>query len=84
MSSMLPFRYKDDIKLTILSLLNSLGAVNPSRAISLNELAKLLGLPVDKLQNSVEELSRNGYVNKVDSKIYINNKGIMLFIGIIS
>ncbi len=80
----LPSRYSGNIKLAILSLLNSLGAVNDKRTIGLEELAKYLAVPVNIVENTLNELLREKYIERKNNGYYISSKGIAVVVGFIS
>ncbi len=84
LDSTLPSRYSGNIKLAILSLLNSLGAVNDKRTVSLEELAKYLAVPVNIVENTLNELLQEKYVERKSDGYYISNKGIAVVVGFIS
>ncbi len=80
----LPSRYSGNIKLAILSLLNSLGAVNGKRTISLEELARYLSVPTNIVREALHELAREEYVRIKNNGYYASNKGIAIVVGFIS
>ena len=84
LDSTLPSRYSGNIKLAILSLLNSLGAVNDKRTVGLEELARYLAVPVNTVEKALNELLREKYVEKKNNGYYISSKGIAVVVGFIS
>ncbi len=80
----LPSRYSGNIKLAILSLLNSLGAVNDKRTVSLEELTKYLAVPINKIERALNELLQEKYIKKKNNGYYISSKGIAVIVGFIS
>ncbi len=80
----LPSRYSGNLKLAILSLLNSLGAVNRAKAISVNDIAKYLDTPLSLVEDAVHELLKEKYLEKEDNAYYISSKGIAIVVGVIS
>ena len=84
LDSSLPSRYSGNIKLAILSLLNSLGAINDKRTVGLEELAKYLAVPVNIIENTLNELMREKYIGRKNNGYYISSKGIAVVVGFIS
>ncbi len=84
LDSTLPSRYSGNIKLAILSLLNSLGAINDEKTVSLEELAKYLAVPVNIVENTLNELLREKYVERKNNGYYISSRGIAVVVGFIS
>ena len=84
LDSTLPSRYSGNLKLAILSLLNSLGAVNDKRTIGLEELAKYLAVPVSIVENTLNELLREKYIERKNNGYYVSSKGIAVVVGFIS
>ena len=69
---------------SLINLLNALGAVDPSRAVELEVLAKYMGIEVSKLKELVESLVREGFVLGSDGKYYLSKAGQRAAMGLIS
>ncbi len=80
----LPSRYSGNIKLAILSLLNSMGAINHTRAISINDIARHLNIPLNLVEKNIRELLEEKYLGKKENTYYISDKGIAVIVGIVS
>ncbi len=84
LDSTLPSRYSGDLKLAILSLLNSMGAVSRTKAITVNDIARYLNMPLNIVEETIYELLREKYIEKDDNTYYISKKGIAIVVGVIS
>lgn len=57
--------------------MNSLGASTPEKAKSIVELSTILKQSVDEIRSAFEDLLFNGYVNEINGKFYVTDKGII-------
>ncbi|MCD6509191.1 MAG: hypothetical protein J7L11_02210 [Thermoprotei archaeon] len=66
----------------LLGMLNNIGAVNPSNALTLVEISNRIKMDMKELGQKLEELVKAGYVGKVrdleEDKYYLTPTGILV------
>ncbi|RLG86733.1 MAG: hypothetical protein DRO15_05780 [Thermoprotei archaeon] len=80
----LPEKYRKNTNLLLLSLLNSLGAINEERAVSIKDIMEFLDIRREIVLEFLNELIRRGYVAKKNGKYFITRTGIRVVMGLIS
>ena len=60
---------------TVITLLHSLAAISPQKAKSINELAFYLKCQINDLKKIIERLHQEGYVDRIDDKLFLTTKG---------
>jgi len=61
----------------ILMFLNSMGAIEPTKGKSIEELSFALNEDQTKIREAIEILLQNGYVGKINGNYYLTEKGII-------